>query len=119
LAKTGWAKPTLFLLANGLACGPNTPDSLARERLPISGQALAQLRQRVGLGVPKPQHQPWPTAWRRASPLGLVNLGMDDNEISSARLRQAIVHFDLEGAGWIGRCTAQPGEKKATLAGRR
>ncbi|MCT0203515.1 energy-coupling factor ABC transporter ATP-binding protein [Synechococcus sp. CS-602] len=95
IGENGCGKTTLFLLANGLLRPQHGRIRWRGEPIAYQRQALAQLRQRVGLVFQNPEHQLVATSVAEDLSYGLVNLGMDDNEILW-RVKQAIVHFDLE-----------------------
>ncbi|NQV11521.1 MAG: ABC transporter ATP-binding protein [Cyanobacteria bacterium] len=95
IGENGCGKTTLFLLANGLLKPQHGRIRWRGEAIAYQRQALAQLRQRVGLVFQNPEHQLVATSVAEDLSYGLVNLGMDDNEILW-RVKQAIVDFDLQ-----------------------
>jgi cobalt/nickel transport system ATP-binding protein len=94
IGENGCGKTTLFLLAHGLL-RPQRGRLLWRGRpIGYGHRELGQLRQRVGLVFQNPEHQLVATTVAEDLSYGLVNLGLEDQEIRR-RIERVADRFDL------------------------
>ena len=94
IGQNGCGKTTLFLLANGLYKPRAGTVSWKGQPLRYERQALAKLRQQVGLVFQDPEQQLVASTVEEDISYGLCNLGLPTAEIQQ-RVEQALVQFGL------------------------